>query len=134
MGEMIMEEKGWLIERKKPIIIWLCSNGKDFDWTNDSSRALRFSRQQDAQSLINYLTRFCYNHEWEATEHIWADGIAGSSSSKYFVSSNGDAPEFISFSLESAKSKRLLFIDIFGSNGVRQGGLKWEDGEYSSIF
>ena len=50
----------------------------------------------------------------------------------YFVGSDGDSPDIITFSLEAAIKEGDRFIDIFDENGKWVGGYErtQPDGEY----
>ena len=71
-----MSEQGWLIESAlggQPV--WLkeseCRTGIH-DITTDASRAVRFARKQDAESMIRVLQRsMVIGGEWKATGHEW---------------------------------------------------------------
>ena len=72
-------ETGWLIERKGEW--WMAGPCSQWEWeraivdtslwTNDANKALRFAREQDAQTMIH----FEGFQNAEATEHIWVDGV-----------------------------------------------------------
>lgn len=55
---------------------------------------------------------------------------------KYFVGSNGDAPEQLYFDLDSAKKDENKFIDFFDSNGLHINSLKFDNSlnRYTEYF
>lgn len=62
------QEVGWLIERRKPTPEWLfVPEWAGFDWTNDSLKALRFSRREDAEQILKMME----SEDAIATEHGW---------------------------------------------------------------
>lgn len=65
---------GWLIELKGTVPSWAILNPKDYDehWTTDSTRAIRFAREADAQAYIDHIGWT----EAFPSEHIWDDGRA----------------------------------------------------------
>jgi len=65
-------ESGWLIELKGTAPSWAILNPQDYDehWTTDSTRAIRFAREVDAQAYIDHIGWT----EAFPSEHIWDDG------------------------------------------------------------
>ena len=61
-------ETGWLIEMTATSIPmwWAAHSCGEGAWTNDSNKAVRFSREQDAMAVIKY-----NNLMANATEHQW---------------------------------------------------------------
>lgn len=68
-----MLETAWLIERREPnpeylyVVDWFA-----FHWTNDSSKAIRFARRQDAEQMLKMTeTEVCFavEHEWGLAEN-----------------------------------------------------------------
>lgn len=53
---------------------------------------------------------------------------------KYFVGSEGDAPEIIYFELELAITNEHLYIDIFDEGGIKVRALKRVEGLYAAEF
>lgn len=54
---------------------------------------------------------------------------------KYFVGSNGDAPDQIYFSLDAAKKDEHIYIDLFDKDGEAiRGAIRLVDGEYTDAF
>lgn len=65
------DETGWLIEHPTEPVWWSgfpISTAPEF-WTSDSSKAVRFPRREDAETLAH----FDFDGECRVTEHIWAD-------------------------------------------------------------
>lgn len=67
-------ETAWLVEAKSSVFRapHYFQLEYDNDWTPDANKALRFSRRQDAETMIEH-------HGWTdafASEHIWDDGRA----------------------------------------------------------
>lgn len=67
------EERGWLIEGDGPV--WRSGNG----YTEDSLKAIRYARQEDAERQIDCWRKLAESAEREiapdylvATEHIWS--------------------------------------------------------------
>lgn len=75
-----MSEQGWLIEGRignSPVWfrIAFCDRTK-WDWTTDANKALRFSRQQDAEEMLAFLQGIgVLDREWKATGHEWVDAL-----------------------------------------------------------
>jgi len=64
------KEAGWLIERCLPPMrepMWLIAAWQ-FDWTNDSTKAIRFCRREDAEQIASMFE----NEPISITEHQWA--------------------------------------------------------------
>lgn len=60
-------ESGWLLERREDgKIIWLMLDLGMWDWTEDSSKALRFAREKDADAMSDIISDAEY-----VTEHQW---------------------------------------------------------------
>ena len=63
-------EHGWLIERRPALYggapQWLIANWT-FEWTDDSSKAIRFSRREDAEQIASMLE----SEPVSITEHQW---------------------------------------------------------------
>lgn len=53
---------------------------------------------------------------------------------KYFVVSNGDAPDGIFFNLEDAKADESIYIDMFDSKGKWVNAIKFVNGEWTENF
>ena len=72
------DESGWLIElpMTKGVICWWAGNGGgDYPygivWTEDSMKAVRFSRREDAEKVIVGLGQWHLDQEPIATSHEW---------------------------------------------------------------
>ncbi len=53
---------------------------------------------------------------------------------KYFVCSNGDSPDALYFSLETAVAGDHQFIDVFDDQGNSLGGIERQaDGSYPEV-
>jgi hypothetical protein len=74
----VLEERAWLIEDKRPTskqVQWLglvksYAGNTVFSWSSDSTKALRFARQEDAIHAGNlYVT--LKGGRFTATEHVW---------------------------------------------------------------
>jgi hypothetical protein len=66
------DEVGWLIEHLTEPIWWTGWPGSVSDsdfWTNDSLKAVRFARREDAETIAH----FDFDGECRVTEHMWAD-------------------------------------------------------------
>ena len=66
-----MTESGWLIENSQygeGPHWWTGHMFDDDDWTKDSLQAVRFSRKEDAQKIIDYIG---WNYGITATAHQW---------------------------------------------------------------
>ncbi len=60
-------ESGWLLEQRKDgKILWLMLELGMWDWTEDSLKALRFARKQDADAMSDIISDAEY-----VTEHQW---------------------------------------------------------------
>jgi hypothetical protein len=63
-------ERGWLIERRPAIyggaLRWLISDWT-FEWTEDSTKAIRFCRREDAEQIASMMEF----EEVSITEHEW---------------------------------------------------------------
>jgi hypothetical protein len=60
-------ETGWLIEKPmKSRPMWLICNWS-FGWTEDSTKAIRFSRREDAEQIATMFE----NADVRITEHQW---------------------------------------------------------------
>lgn len=60
-------ETGWLLERRSGNKIeWLALEHGDWVWTEDSLRALRFARKQDADAMSEIIsdTEYVTEHQW----------------------------------------------------------------------
>ncbi len=75
MSEKKEEESGWLIEVEGPRYLACYEKFRDFMWTEDSNKALRFSRKEDADSLLLVANdKFQYlfkNVNPKSVEHGW---------------------------------------------------------------
>ncbi len=61
------EEVGWLLERRVDgKILWCMVEAGEWGWTDDSLRALRFARHQDAEAMSEIVSDTEF-----VTEHIW---------------------------------------------------------------
>lgn len=74
------EETGWLVEMKNDRngdVIWLgISEHHAMVWTKDASDALRFSREEDAARMADYMNEqhsrvFLHDLKAVAVEHAW---------------------------------------------------------------
>ena len=71
-----MSEQGWLLEsRVSGSAVWFrvaaCDQTK-WDWTVDASKAVRFSRKQDAEAMLNFLRGVGFlDKTWQVTGHEW---------------------------------------------------------------
>jgi hypothetical protein len=75
-----MSEQGWLIEAFIGAPVWFriaeCNRSK-WTWTVDASKAVRFSRQQDAEQMLAFLRGLSVLDErWKVTGHEWVDSPA----------------------------------------------------------
>jgi hypothetical protein len=62
------EETGWLIERTHlGYPVWFAGSQS---FTDDSLKAIRFSRQKDAQRYVDTSRLWVYR-DLKVTEHIW---------------------------------------------------------------
>lgn len=60
-------ESGWLLERRvNGKIEWMAIIGGMWEWTDDSTKALRLARRQDADALAEIIEDAEY-----VTEHQW---------------------------------------------------------------
>lgn len=60
-------EHGWLLEQRKDgKILWLMLEHGMWDWTEDSLKALRFARRQDADAMADIIS-----DADAVTEHQW---------------------------------------------------------------
>lgn len=66
-----MQESGWLIEKVGLFPEWMTACQYSRGWTADSAKAVRFSRQCDADAVIRMLGLDSLHHK--STEHIWSD-------------------------------------------------------------
>jgi hypothetical protein len=65
-----MRESGWLIEnRDESSPRWLAVDCGVFDWTNDSLKAIRFCRREDADQIAEVVGEDADS----ITEHAWGD-------------------------------------------------------------
>jgi len=62
------QETGWLIETADSTRAprWWAPQA-DMQWTSDASKALRFARKEDAETMIEFI---CIDRA-KATEHMW---------------------------------------------------------------
>lgn len=71
-------ETGWLVERKMGVPHWwgrhtpTLEDEDAFGWTDDSLRAIRFARKEDAEA---YIEEVGWN-DVIASEHMWCDAPA----------------------------------------------------------
>lgn len=86
------EQRGWLIEHhsnlcpgqehERDCITWLCVSGradgfgeKEFAYTPDADKALRFARKEDAEAVLamhlGAAPPAWYGRPFSVTEHIW---------------------------------------------------------------
>jgi hypothetical protein len=70
-GGDTVRERGWLIELKGATPSWAILNPRDYDehWTADSTKAIRFAREADAQAYIDHIgwtEAFPSEHIWDA--------------------------------------------------------------------
>ena len=70
------DEYGWLVEGVEDgHAVWLCVSVNTYWWGRESSVALRFAREEDAQSMIAVLCKslpFKSLGGLKATDHIWS--------------------------------------------------------------
>jgi hypothetical protein len=69
-----MDETAWLVElRGMGSPQWARLRLGDWVWTDDASKALRFSRRQDAEEICGIFEEL----DVIATEHMWCSPASG---------------------------------------------------------
>ena len=70
-----MDETAWLVESKDKEGIWIGIEGGRYYWTTQEDKALRLSREEDANRLIEVLyntsTSLIYKGALVPIENIW---------------------------------------------------------------
>ena len=74
-GQAQCDQTGWLIEKDGDdgAPVWLETCPEIDGWTKDSGSALRFARQIDAGTFVDYYLGEPSNFQLRVTEHIWAE-------------------------------------------------------------
>jgi hypothetical protein len=70
MNEIV--EMGWLVEREGPSWASIGEGYIRFQWTTDSTKALRFSRKEDADRARLLMQG---SEKLVAKEHVWIGGV-----------------------------------------------------------
>jgi hypothetical protein len=107
-----VSELGWLIERSNGRPMWLYPQEDGiWAWTDDSIKAIRFARREDADAFV----KLCDIDDAEAiTEHCWAQNVV-------------DSTCF----MEHCKGKETYLTPIYCLNCKWDGFIRWTKGHHS---